>query len=411
MLNFIESSPSTVMIAMVDIKIGVVFVFAFHPPFTSADSGLPENKYPGLTLAEARCPESARDEDYWYIIPGFSNTFGCFGRRNLPANLRKFEEVENACREKYKDAIPARFRTDYNYGHYGDLTENAIIGASFTGDDNETKISSGVSAVYLYNGQVEYVNLETLSADPSGKYILCMTPPYPRFMHSYYNKPLPLQPNLSEYTCEGDEWDLKSFCDGTPFCYKKVQIPEFPQKFRNMVAEFNVCGMEEPNSFVASVHCQEEYNYMKSTYTTKNAIQIGLHVPARGPWNKADSWQNTDGTPIDFAPWQLWEPNNGYDERNVYFGNDMDLIDFNGGHGALGGYTKHVLCKKAAVKTDLSKEVNYYDVFKVKGKMCRFGLFVVYQDFLVYVPFFRKSNTLESSMSDKLKSLADHSVR
>uniref|UniRef100_A0A7E4VUN8 C-type lectin domain-containing protein n=1 Tax=Panagrellus redivivus TaxID=6233 RepID=A0A7E4VUN8_PANRE len=345
-----------------------VFVFTFHQRFTSADSNLPENKYPGLTLAEARCPESAKDGYYWYIIPGFNNSFGCFGRTNLLANINSFKKVEYACRKMHKDAVPARFRTDYNLAHYRFLTENAIIGASFLGNDNGAKISSGVSAIYLNNGQVETVNLATISADPRDKYIMCMTPPYPRFMHRYYNKPITIQQNLSEYTCEGTGWDLHPSCDGTPFCYKQIKTPTFPTEFQNMLAEFNVCGMEEPNSFMASVHCQEEYDYMNANYANSNAVQLGLHVPNRGPWNKADSWQNTDGTPADFVPWQLWEPNNADDERSVFIRYGRGFYDFNGKNGNV----KHVLCKKAAVKIELFQDVKHYDVFKVEGKRCRF---------------------------------------
>uniref|UniRef100_A0A7E4VCT5 C-type lectin domain-containing protein n=1 Tax=Panagrellus redivivus TaxID=6233 RepID=A0A7E4VCT5_PANRE len=337
--------------------------------------------YPGLSLAEARCPESASDEDFWFLVPVYNNTPVCFIRRSLPANLRTFKDVEVACREKHEKAFPARLYRDQKlkYLRYGvpavsiDLTENAIIGAFFKDDLTleETEFydinSSDRYAIYLSRDRAYAINVTEFSANPKGKHILCMMPPYPRVTDSYYRKNVPSRPNLTEYTCEGDGWDLQSFCDGKPYCYKRLNKFKAPLPYE-FYTEFNACGIEEPNSFLASIHCQDEYGYLRFKYAGQ--YQIGLYLPHRGPWNRFNSWQWADGTPADWIPWHRGEPQkcHSWDEKTVYVEDNYDFIDYNIVNT---NRAMPAICKKPAVKKQLPLDIKRYSTFELNWKKCR----------------------------------------
>uniref|UniRef100_A0A7E4W7G0 Nicastrin n=1 Tax=Panagrellus redivivus TaxID=6233 RepID=A0A7E4W7G0_PANRE len=250
--------------------------------------------YPGLSLAEARCPEAASDTESWQLYLGYENIPVCFGRRLLPKGLNNVFDMEAACREKHILSYPARVYGTPNVEFLKpvQLTTTTLIGAFFkdaviveetTAFDIDGNNEFGV---YLYNGHVYSTNISLFSANPTGKHLLCVMLAYPRVMDSFYNKVVSSQPNLEEYTCEGDGWDLQAPCNGTPSCYKEIRKLKAPKSLLEFYTEFNACGMDEPNSFAASVHCQDEYGFIRFRYTEyTNILFDSCELPKLDPWD------------------------------------------------------------------------------------------------------------------------------
>uniref|UniRef100_A0A7E4VRE6 C-type lectin domain-containing protein n=1 Tax=Panagrellus redivivus TaxID=6233 RepID=A0A7E4VRE6_PANRE len=268
-----------------------------------ASSDYVPSKYPGLTLAQARCPEEPWDP-YWWFIAEHDKIPLCFGRYPLPSKLNSAEDLATACRKKHKDAEPVEAIADKYYAWFRDFEIFGLIGKN--------------GSLYYMN---EYGNTRvTLPIEASNYYVVCVTQAYPRVLSSY-NLPIEPTPNLSLYTCEGNGWEMLAPCGGTPFCYKLAAL--YASSPYTESKEFNLCGVILPNSFPVSLHCEAEANY--ALWQTKYPIHFGYQLPRLSLWNKFDSWHNVDGTPADYAPWTDPEPNN-YEGHHESFGISDDHV-------------------------------------------------------------------------------------
>uniref|UniRef100_A0A7E4ZWS7 C-type lectin domain-containing protein n=1 Tax=Panagrellus redivivus TaxID=6233 RepID=A0A7E4ZWS7_PANRE len=316
------------------------------------------NKYPGLTLAEARCPEEPSDPDFWYINDHYNKTPQCFGRYPLPMKIDSREDLAAACRRKHDAAVPAVLHPESEQIEVQWFMNNDLQG--FFGLDYDD-----TGADYLHDNHHEPIHLPT---DSTNKYVICMTFAYPRVLSSY-NRTVEPTPDLSLYKCEGNGWEMMAPCGGTPFCYKALPYPkDDPYKESD---EFNRCGMLEPNSFPASMHCDAEFDFLRSKATNARN-HFGYQLPRLSIWNKFDSWQNVDGTPADYAPWIDGEPNN-------FKARHQNVAIWRDNHAFIDEilsqqWPRHKLssiCKKPAVKKTVSLEIKKYETFKLKGKQCR----------------------------------------
>uniref|UniRef100_A0A7E4VPD4 C-type lectin domain-containing protein n=1 Tax=Panagrellus redivivus TaxID=6233 RepID=A0A7E4VPD4_PANRE len=301
--------------------INVVFLLVILEFSSSTDH------FPFLTLPEARCPESPDNLDFWHLTD-FEADLRCLSPVYVKTKIQPID-LRDKCRRKHADAVSA------------DLNP---------------------SEVAYFNKVLE----------SGSEYYMCRVEPYPRVVESYLRNHYPnslesksdaklLSKHLNDYKCIGEGWKLAQPCSNTsiPSCYKVIK--NIGNSVANEVpAEFNYCGMVEPNSFMASVHCEDECHFLTKNFPSK--VKLGLYLPRYANWNKFSSWQWTDRSPTDYIPWQLGAPafHHGT-ERLSQLQRNRELDSVPNGSGS-----QLLLCKKKAIQKRPTLNIQ-----KAEKKQCR----------------------------------------